>query len=158
MPTTLTEGGKAPDFTADTDRGETVGLNDFAGKHVVLYFYPKDDTPGCTTEACNFRDNMGLLESAGAVVLGISLDSVASHQKFRDKFELPFTLLSDPEHVVADAYGVYGQKTFMGREYMGVDRATFVIGPDGTLEKIWPKVKPDGHALEVLDWLKGHQD
>jgi peroxiredoxin Q/BCP len=158
MPTTLTEGTKAPDFTADTDKGETVALQDFAGKHVVLYFYPKDDTPGCTTEACNFRDNMGLLESAGAIVLGISLDGVKSHQKFRDKFELPFTLLSDPEHVVADAYGVYGQKTFMGREYMGVDRATFVIGPDGTLEKIWPKVKPDGHAIEVLDWLKGHQD
>jgi peroxiredoxin Q/BCP len=158
MPTTLTQGTKAPDFTAETDKGETVVLADFAGKHVVLYFYPKDDTPGCTTEACNFRDNLGLLESAGAVVLGISLDSVTSHQKFRDKFELPFTLLSDPEHIVADAYGVYGQKTFMGREYMGVDRATFVIGPDGTLEKIWPKVKPDGHAIEVLEWLKGHQD
>jgi peroxiredoxin Q/BCP len=156
MPTTLTEGAKAPDFTAETDAGETIKLADFAGKHVVLYFYPKDDTPGCTVEACNFRDNFAVLESEGAVVLGISLDSVQSHQKFRDKFELPFTLLSDPEHAVADAYGVYGKKTFMGREYMGVDRATFLIGPDGTLEKVWPAVKPDGHASEVLEVLRGH--
>ena len=157
MPTPLTEGQPAPDFSAETDRGETVSLKDFAGKHVVLYFYPKDDTPGCTTEACNFRDNISRLEAAGAVVLGISLDSVPSHQKFRDKFELPFTLLSDPEHKVADAYGVYGQKTFMGREYMGVDRATFLIGPDGKLEKVWPKVKPDGHADEVLAALQEHK-
>ena len=157
MPTPLTEGEPAPDFSAETDRGETVSLKDFAGKHVVLYFYPKDDTPGCTTEACNFRDNISLLEAEGAVVLGISLDSVPSHQKFRDKFELPFTLLSDPEHEVADAYGVYGQKTFMGREYMGLDRATFLIGPDGTLEKVWPKVKPDGHADEVLAALQEHK-
>lgn len=154
MATTLTEGQRAPDFTAETDKNETVRLQDFAGKHVVLYFYPKDDTPGCTVEACNFRDNMAVLEQEGAVVLGVSLDSVESHQKFRDKFELPFTLLSDPEHAVADAYGVYGKKTFMGREYMGVDRATFVIGPDGTLEKLWAKVKPDGHAAEVLAWLR----
>jgi len=157
MPTPLTEGEPAPDFSAETDRGETVSLKDFAGKHVVLYFYPKDDTPGCTTEACNFRDNISRLEAEGAVVLGISLDSVPSHQKFRDKFELPFTLLSDPEHEVADAYGVYGQKTFMGREYMGLDRATFLIGPDGTLEKVWPKVKPDGHADEVLAALREHK-
>ena len=157
MPTPLTEGEPAPDFSAETDRGETVSLKDFAGKHVVLYFYPKDDTPGCTTEACNFRDNISRLEAEGAVVLGISLDSVPSHQKFRDKFELPFTLLSDPEHEVADAYGVYGQKTFMGREYMGLDRATFLIGPDGRLEKVWPKVKPDGHADEVLAALQEHK-
>ncbi|MEX1253450.1 MAG: thioredoxin-dependent thiol peroxidase [Dehalococcoidia bacterium] len=157
MPTTLAEGQPAPDFTAETDKGETVSLKDFAGKHVVLYFYPKDDTPGCTTEACNFRDNFGILESEGAVVLGVSLDSVQSHQKFRDKFELPFTLLADPEHTVSDAYGVYGQKSFAGHDYMGVDRATFVIGPDGTLEQVWPKVKPDGHALEVLAWLKEHK-
>ena len=157
MPTPLTEGEPAPDFSAETDRGETVSLKDFAGKHVVLYFYPKDDTPGCTTEACNFRDNISRLEAEGAVVLGISLDSVPSHQKFRDKFELPFTLLSDPEHKVADAYGVYGQKTFVGREYMGVDRATFLIGPDGRIEKVWPKVKPDGHADEVLAALQEHK-
>ena len=157
MPTPLTEGQPAPDFSAETDQGKTVSLKDFAGKHVVLYFYPKDDTPGCTTEACNFRDNMSRLEAEGAAVLGISLDSVRSHQKFRDKFQLPFTLLSDPEHNVADAYGVYGQKTFMGRESMGVDRATFLIGPDGTLEKVWPKVKPDGHAEEVLAALREHK-
>lgn len=157
MPTNLTEGQPAPDFTVETDSGETVSLKDFAGRHVVLYFYPKDDTPGCTAEACNFRDNISQLKGEGAVVLGISLDGVNSHQKFRDKFKLPFTLLSDPEHRVADAYGVYGQKTFMGREYMGVDRATFVIGPDGKLEKVWPKVKPDGHAEEVLAWLREHK-
>ncbi len=157
MPTSLAEGQKAPEFTAETDKGETVSLKELAGKHVVLYFYPKDDTPGCTMEACNFRDNIGILESEGAVVLGISLDSVESHQKFRDKFELPFTLLADPEHAVSEAYGVYGKKEFMGREYMGVDRATFVIGPEGTVEKVWPRVKPDGHALEVLAWLKEHK-
>jgi peroxiredoxin Q/BCP len=156
MPTPLTDGQPAPDFTAKTDMDETVSLKDFAGKHVVLYFYPKDDTPGCTIEACNFRDNMGRIESAGAVVLGISLDDVDSHQKFRDKFELPFTLLADTEHTVADAYGVYGKKKFMDREYMGIDRATFLIGPDGTLEKVWPQVKPDGHADEVLAALADH--
>lgn len=154
MPTPLTEGQPAPEFTAQTDTGETVSLKDFAGKHVVLYFYPKDDTPGCTMEACNFRDNIGILQEEGAVVLGISLDSVESHEKFRDKYELPFTLLADPEHRVADAYGVYGKQKFMQHEYLGVDRATFVIGPDGKLEKVWPKVKPDGHADEVLAALR----
>ena len=154
MPTTLTEGQRAPDFTAETDKNETVSLKDFAGKHLVLYFYPKDDTPGCTVEACAFRDNMAVLEQEDAVVLGVSLDGVESHQKFRDKFELPFTLLADPEHNVADAYGVYGKQSFKGHEYMGVARATFIIGPDGTLEKIWPEVIPDGHAAEVLAWLR----
>jgi peroxiredoxin Q/BCP len=153
----LTEGQPAPDFKADTDKGAAVSLHDFLGKHVVLYFYPKDDTPGCTVEACNFRDNFAPLEAAGAVVLGISLDGVESHQKFRDKFELPFTLLADPEHTVADAFGVYGQKEFRGHQYMGVDRATFLIGPDGKLEKVWAQVKPDGHALEVLEAIKDHQ-
>jgi peroxiredoxin Q/BCP len=157
MPTTLTEGQPAPDFTARTDKDETVSLKDFAGRHVVLYFYPKDDTPGCTIEACSFRDNLVRIEAAGAVVLGISIDDVASHQKFRDKFELPFTLLADTEHAVADAYGVYGEKEFMGRKYMGIDRATFLIGPDGTLEKVWPQVKPDGHADEVIAALAAHQ-
>ena len=156
MPTSLTEGQPAPDFRGETDTGGTVGLQDFAGKHVVLYFYPKDMTPGCTMEACNFRDNFGSLESAGAVVLGISLDSVESHQKFRDKHNLPFTLLADPEHRIAEAYGVYGQKSFLGKKYMGVDRATFLIGPDGKLEKVWGKVRPIGHAGQVLDFLRGH--
>ena len=156
MPTTLTEGQPAPDFASETDKGEHVSLKDFAGKHVVLYFYPKDDTPGCTAEACNFRDNIGRVEGEGAVVLGISLDTVESHQKFRDKFELPFTLLADPDHKVSDAYGVYGEKEFAGHKYMGIDRATFLIGPDGCLEKVWPKVNPQGHADEVIEFLLAH--
>ena len=157
MATSLTEGTPAPDFSTETDKGDTVALKDFAGKHVVLYFYPKDDTPGCTIEACAFRDNIGILEQEGAIVLGISLDSVESHQQFRDKFELPFTLLADPEHKVADAYGVYGPKTFKEHKYMGVDRATFIIGPDGALAKVWPEVNPQGHAEEVLSWLREHK-
>jgi peroxiredoxin Q/BCP len=157
MATTLTEGQAAPDFSTQTDKGETVSLKDYAGKHVVLYFYPKDDTPGCTIQACNFRDNIGPIEEAGAVVLGISLDGVESHQQFRDKYELPFTLLADPEHVVSDAYGVYGKKDFRGHEYMGIDRATFIIGPNGTLEKVWPMVDPNEHALLVLEHLGGHE-
>ena len=157
MATSLTEGTPAPDFSVETDKGDTVALKDFAGKHVVLYFYPKDDTPGCTIEACAFRDNIGILEQEGAVVLGISLDSVESHQQFRDKFELPFTLLADPEHKVADAYGVYGPKTFREHEYMGIDRATFIIGPDGALAKVWPEVNPQAHVEEVLSWLREHK-
>jgi peroxiredoxin Q/BCP len=158
MSTPLTEGQPAPDFSAATDGGQTVSLKDFAGKRVVLYFYPKDETPGCTMEACNFRDNFAQLESEGAVVLGVSLDSVESHQKFRDKHHLPFTLLADPEHSIAEAYGVYGQKSFLGKKYMGVDRATFVIGTDGKLEKVWAKVMPIGHAGQVLTWLREHKE
>jgi peroxiredoxin Q/BCP len=154
MTTELKEGQPAPDFTVENDKGETVSLKDFAGKRVVLYFYPKDNTPGCNMEACGFRDNMDMLESEGAVVVGVSLDDAASHQKFRKKFDLPFSLLTDTEHKVADAYGVYGQKSFLGKKYMGVDRATFVIGPDGKLEKVWAKVNPLGHAKEVLAWLR----
>jgi peroxiredoxin Q/BCP len=154
--TTLKEGQPAPDFASETDRGETVNLKDFAGKRLVLYFYPKDDTPGCTIEACEFRDNLGRVESESAAVLGISLDTVESHEKFRDKFELSFPLLADPEHKVAEAYGVYGKQKFGEFEYMGVARATFIIGPDGTLEKIWPQVNPRGHAEEVIDWLREH--
>ena len=158
MATKLNEGQQAPDFTVQTDKGETVSLKDYAGKHVVLYFYPKDDTPGCTIEACNFRDNILVLEEEGAVVLGISLDTVESHQQFRDKYELPFALLADPAHEVSDAYGVYGKKEFRGHEYMGIDRATFIIGPDGKLEKVWPQVDPNEHALAVLEHLRGHED
>jgi peroxiredoxin Q/BCP len=157
MTTELTEGQAAPDFTVENDKGETVSLKDFAGKRVVLYFYPKDNTPGCNMEACGFRDNMDMLESEGAVVVGVSLDDASSHQKFRKKFDLPFALLTDTEHAVSDAYGVYGQKSFLGKKYMGVDRATFVIGPDGTLEKVWPKVSARGHAGEVLDWLRANK-
>jgi peroxiredoxin Q/BCP len=157
MPTHLKEGDAAPEFELKTDRGETLSLEALRGKTVVLYFYPKDDTPGCTTEACEFRDRLPDIEAEGAVVLGISPDSVKSHQKFRDKHRLSFTLASDPEHKVAEAYGVYGPKKFMGREYMGVERTTFVIGPDGRLARVWPKVKPAGHAEEVRDWLASYR-
>jgi peroxiredoxin Q/BCP len=154
MATELKEGQPAPDFTVETDKGETVSLKDFSGKRVVLYFYPKDNTPGCNMEACGFRDNMDMLEGEGAVVVGVSLDDAASHQKFRQKFDLPFTLLTDTEHEVADAFGVYWQKSFLGKTLGSVNRATFIIGPDGKLQKVWPKVSPRGHAGEVLDWLR----
>ncbi|MEX0785958.1 MAG: thioredoxin-dependent thiol peroxidase [Dehalococcoidia bacterium] len=157
MATRLTEGQPAPDITTQTDTGETVSLQDFAGKRVVLYFYPKDDTPGCTIEACSFRDNMGDVQNEDAVILGISLDDVGSHQQFRDKYELTFPLLADTDHKVAEAYGVYGKKEFRGHEYMGIDRATFIIGTDGTLEKVWPQVNPQGHAEEVIAWLRDHK-
>ncbi len=160
MTTLLTEGQPAPDFIGQTDDGDNVSLKDFVGKHVVLYFYPKDETPGCTMEACNFRDNFAVLESEGAVVLGVSLDSVESHQKFRDHHKLPFRLLADPDHRIADAYGVYGQKSFFGKKFMGVDRATFLIGPAGKLEKVWGKVGalPFGHVSDVLRALRDHTD
>ncbi len=154
MPTTLEEGQPAPDVSAQTDKGETVSLKDFTDKRVVVYFYPKDDTPGCTIEACNFRDNIGAIEAEDAVVLGVSLDDVASHEQFRDKFELPFTLLADTDHSVSDAFGVYGKQKFKDFEYMGVARATFIIGKDGTIAKAWPKVDPNGHGEDVLAWLR----
>jgi peroxiredoxin Q/BCP len=130
-----------------------VALGDLKGGWVVLYWYPKDDTPGCTTEACEIRDNFAMI-SGEAAVFGVSPDSVKSHQKFRDKFSLPFTLLADDEHRVADAYGLWGPKKFMGREYMGVDRTTFIIGPDGRIAHVFEKVKPAGHAIEILEKLK----
>ena len=153
MPTTLTAGDTAPAFELEDDRGGRVSLADLVGEWVVLYWYPKDDTPGCTTEACEIRDSWGLISSE-AKLFGVSPDSVKSHQKFRDKFSLPFPLLADPEHKVSDAYGVWGPKKFMGREYMGVDRSTFIIGPDGKLAKVFEKVKPAGHALEILQTLQ----
>lgn len=146
----LKEGRKAPAFTVETNGGDTVSLKDFKGKHVVLYFYPKDDTPGCTKEACGFRDAWKQFEKKGAVVLGVSPDSVKKHDKFVEKFDLPFTLLADVDKKIVEAYGVWGQKKFMGREYMGVFRVTFLIDPDGKIKKIWPKVKPEEHAAEVL--------
>jgi len=146
-------GDAAPSFELQDQQGRTVKLSDFAGKHVVLYFYPKDDTPGCTVEACNFRDEHSTLEAAGAVVLGVSPDDEKSHQKFTAKFDLPFPLLVDQGHQVADAYGVWGEKQFAGRSYMGVIRATFLIGPDGKLARVWPKVKVEGHVDEVLSAL-----
>ena len=144
------EGKPAPDFTLESDTGERVSLSDFRGKPVVLYFYPKDDTPGCTTQACGIRDAYGEFERAGAVVLGVSPDSVAKHVKFRDKYGLPFPLLADTEHEVAERYGVWGEKKYMGRTYMGVDRSTFVVAPDGTVAKVMHGVKPATHADDVL--------
>jgi peroxiredoxin Q/BCP len=148
---TLKEGAKAPSFSAITNGGGKVSLKEFKGRHVVLYFYPKDNTPGCTTEACAFRDLHREFASANAVVLGVSVDSVKSHDKFIAKFELPFTLLADEDHKIVEAYGVWGPKKFMGREYDGTHRVTFLIGPDGRIKKIWPKVKPESHPLEVLE-------
>ncbi|HJQ74604.1 MAG TPA: thioredoxin-dependent thiol peroxidase [Gaiellaceae bacterium] len=146
----VTEGEPAPDFTLESDSGERVSLSDFRGKPVVLYFYPKDDTPGCTAQAQGIRDAYADFESAGAVVLGVSPDSVKRHVKFREKYGLPFTLLADPEHEVAERYGVWGEKKFAGRTYLGVSRTTFLIAPDGTLAKILHDVKPATHADDVL--------
>ena len=145
-----TEGEPAPDFELQTDSGDRLKLSDLRGKQVVLYFYPKDDTPGCTTQACGIRDAFGEFEQAGAVVLGISPDGEASHAKFKKKFDLPFTLLADDGHHVADEYGVWAEKKFRGRTYMGVERSTFVIGADGTVVKAMPNVKPATHADDVL--------
>jgi peroxiredoxin Q/BCP len=146
----IIEGDKAPDFTLHSDMGDEVTLSSLRGKPVVLYFYPKDDTPGCTTQACGIRDAWGEFERAGAVVLGVSPDDERSHVKFRDKYKLPFTLLADTDHHVAETYGVWGEKKYMGRSYMGVSRSTFVIGGDGTVKKVFEKVKPDTHADDVL--------
>jgi peroxiredoxin Q/BCP len=146
----IEEGKPAPDFELPSDSGETIKLSSLRGKPVVLYFYPKDDTPGCTAQACGIRDAYGEFERAGAVVLGISPDDEASHGKFKNKYDLPFTLLADTDHGVADAYGVWGEKKFAGRSYMGVNRSTFVIGPDGTVTKVMRNVKPATHADDVL--------
>jgi thioredoxin-dependent peroxiredoxin len=151
----LKEGDKAPEFSAPTNGGGTVSLKDFKGKYLVLYFYPKDDTPGCTKEACGFRDAYQDFEKAGAVVLGVSTDSVKKHDKFVEKFQLPFPLLADEDKSIVEAYGVWGKKKFMGREYMGTNRVTFLIDPKGKIKKIWPTVKPEEHAAEVLAAIKG---
>ena len=146
----LEVGEKAPDFTAQTDGGETVKLKDFKGKKVVLYFYPKDNTPGCTTEACDFRDNYAALQKKGAVVLGVSPDSVKSHDKFKAKFELPFPLLADEDHAIAEAYGAWQEKSMYGRKYMGIVRSTFVIDEKGKIAEVYEKVKVKGHVADVL--------
>ena len=150
----IEEGAKAPAFTMKDQDGKTVKLSDFAGKQVVLYFYPKDMTPGCTTEACDFRDNHTKLQKAGAVVLGVSPDSDKSHQKFIAKHELPFPLLVDEGHAVADKFGAWGEKSLYGRKFMGIIRSTFLIGGDGKVKKVWPKVKVAGHVDEVLEAVK----
>ena len=146
----LKAGDVAPDFSVASNGGGKVSLADFKGKPVILYFYPKDDTPGCTKEACAFRDGFAEFKKRGAVVLGVSTDPVKSHDKFAEKFQLPFTLLADVDKRIVTAYGVWGEKSFMGRKYLGTHRVTFLIGPDGRIKKIWPQVKPDGHAAEVL--------
>jgi len=146
----LQVGDVAPAFTVETSGGGKISLADYAGKNVILYFYPKDDTPGCTKEACAFRDGYAQFKAKGAVVLGVSPDPVKSHDKFVDKFKLPFQLLADVDKQIVQAYGVWGEKSFMGRKYQGVFRVTFLIGPDGKIKQIWPEVKPEEHAAEVL--------
>jgi peroxiredoxin Q/BCP len=142
-------GKTAPAFSLDTDTGERLSLKDLKGRPVVLYFYPKDDTPGCTVEACEFRDAFPRFKGTKAVILGISPDSVASHVKFKTKFDLPFTLLADPDHTIAEKYGVWQKKSMYGRTYMGIARTTFVIDKNGKVAKVFAKVKPKGHAEEV---------
>lgn len=147
----LKEGTTAPAFKTTNADGETVSLKDLRGQKVVLYFYPKDDTPGCTKEACSFRDTFAKFKKRGIAVLGVSPDSEASHKKFETKYKLPFTLLADKDHSIADAYGVWGEKKFMGRTYMGVQRTTFLIDEKGKIKKVFEKVKPEDHASEVLE-------
>lgn len=153
---TLEPGAPAPLFTLPDQDGKPVSLADFAGRWVVLYFYPKDDTPGCTKEACSFRDSYGALQAKGAVVLGVSGDSATSHRKFADKYGLPFPLLADTDHEVARAYGAWGTKRMYGKEYEGLIRSTVVIDREGKVAHVWPKVKPEGHGEEVLAWLEAH--
>ncbi|MHB8507540.1 MAG: thioredoxin-dependent thiol peroxidase [Candidatus Dormibacteria bacterium] len=146
----LSPGDPAPEFNLATGDGSIVSLQSLRGRKVILYFYPKDDTPGCTVEACAFRDSSPEFEKRNAVVFGISADSVKSHAKFADKYGLKFPLLSDPEHSTAEAYSSWGPKKFMGREFMGISRNTFLIDEEGRIARVWEKVKPEGHAEEVL--------
>ena len=147
----LKERAVAPDFAAKDANGEIVRLKDLRGQKVVLYFYPRDDTPGCTKEACSFRDAFAQFKRRNIRILGVSVDSEASHSKFTAKYKLPFTLIADPDHAIADAYGVYGEKKFMGRTYMGVKRITYLIDEKGKIKKVFEKDKPEEHAQEVLD-------
>jgi len=145
----LKEGNRAPAFTAATDTGDTLSLSSLRGRSVVLYFYPKDDTPGCTVEACEFRDALPKFDGLDATVLGVSPDSETKHQRFKAKYNLPFTLVADPDHSIAEKYGVWGEKMMFGRKYLGVLRTTFVIDSEGRIVKIFRGVKPEGHAGEV---------
>ena len=148
--TTLSPGDIAPNFSATDQNGDTRSLSEYAGKHLVLYFYPKDDTPGCTAEACDLRDNYHRFQEQGYEILGVSPDTPAKHVKFIEKYDLPFDLLADEDHAVAEAYGVWGPKKFMGREYDGIHRTTFVIDPDGKIEDVIRKVKTKEHTGQIL--------
>lgn len=148
--TTLKEGSKAPAFKGKDQNGKTVSLSDYKGKKLVIYFYPEDGTPTCTVQACNLRDNYGLLKNAGFEVLGVSPDDVNKHKKFENKYELPFTLVADPDHAVIDKYGVWGEKQLYGRKYMGLHRTTFVLDEKGIIRKIFLKPKSKEHAQEIL--------
>jgi thioredoxin-dependent peroxiredoxin len=147
------EGKEAPDFELTSDLGDRVRLSQFRGQPVVLYFYPKDDTPGCTKQACAIRDSYDDFAETGAVVLGVSPDDEGSHVKFKEKYGLPFTLLADPDHAVSEQYGVWGERKYMGRTYMGIERSTFLIDEEGRVAKVMRRVKPDTHAELVLDAL-----
>jgi peroxiredoxin Q/BCP len=150
----LNTGAKAPDFTLPADGGDDIALKSLRGKNIVLYFYPKDDTPGCTKESCDFRDNLAALKKLGAAVIGISKDSVARHDKFKEKYELNFPLLSDEDGDVCERYGVWGEKKNYGKTYMGIERSTFLIDEQGIIRAIWRKVKVEGHVAEVMAALK----
>lgn len=150
----ISAGVPAPQFSLLDDTGTERKLSDYLGSPVVLYFYPKDDTPGCTTEACNFRDDYSVYQEAGVTILGVSPDTTSKHSKFKVKYNLPFTLLADTDHKVCELYGVWGRKKSMGREYDGVFRTTFLIGADGKIVKVFENVKPDGHSAEVLQTLQ----
>lgn len=150
----ISAGSAAPEFELADENGVTRRLADYRGQTVLLYFYPKDDTPGCTTEACNFRDDYSAYVEAGVIILGVSPDSSKSHTKFKQKFQLPFPLLADVEHKVSELYEVWGKKKFMGREYLGVFRTTFIISPDGKLKKVFQDVRPAEHSAEVLAVIK----
>jgi peroxiredoxin Q/BCP len=153
----LQSGDQAPVFSLPGDDGNTISLEDFRGQRVVLYFYPKDDTPGCTTQACDLRDSWRAVQSNGAVVLGVSPDSIDSHRAFKEKFDLPFLLLADEDHAVAEEYGAWGEKMNYGRKYTGLIRSTFIIGEDGKIQHVFPKVRAKGHIAKVLEALSESQ-
>jgi peroxiredoxin Q/BCP len=150
----IEKGDRAPDFTLPSDEGGRVSLGDFEGRRFVLYFYPKDNTPGCTKQACDLRDGMPSFDALGVAVVGVSPDGIASHKKFKAKYDLNFTLLADEDHEVAEAYGVWKEKSMFGRKYWGIERSTFLIGPDGRVEEVWRRVSPRGHAEMVAARLQ----